>query len=351
MPSPSLADKSKFLPAVLSNAEFQRTGVLFGENPDLANDCKWVVVDPNRHKLAIWNKPHLTADFRECAKALNATVFTDGTMQHSRYEGSGITGKVKGGFGYGMAEGQKLAANLVIKSFSVGAAIGTWLSTSGAEYRAQMKRLNKAEKEVIQEAEDDADMEWFIAGPFGSVIGKDGKIPNTARRGNTIEEKLNDTSMQLGYFGRGAGTNFESYKIGKGEPVDLVEAAGGLYDPEILNGKVTPVRHFPTMWFWWGLAPVKAPQGSDPDGVKNALAVYAASPGNRAVTGLIVGLYVNDRTDKVQLLADVGVTDAVRLDGGDSVLLGHGKTVIVGETMSHHKRIWLQYGIAFFKID
>ncbi|HEV8679807.1 MAG TPA: hypothetical protein VGQ90_10565 [Stellaceae bacterium] len=350
MPGPTLADKSKFLPAVLTDAEFKRNGVLFGENPELANDCKWVVVDPNRHKLAIWTKPHVTADYRECAKALNASVFTDGTLQHSQHEGPGWTGYVKGGASYGAAEAQKLLSGAGITFGKQALRLFSWAGSSATpEQRAAA--LERWEKREREKADDEADMYWFIAGPYGSVVGKDGGIPNTARRGGTIDEKVNDKSMQPGFFGRGAGTNFESYKIGQGEPVNLVEASGGLYDPEILKGKVTPLPHASNMWFWWGLAPVKAPQGPDPDGVKNALAAYAAAPGNRAPTGLIVGLYVQDKTAKVQLLADVGVTDAVRLDGGDSVLLGHGNTLVVGETMSHHKRVWLQYGFAFFKID
>jgi hypothetical protein len=52
----------------------------------------------------------------------------------------------------------------------------------------------------------------------------------------------------------------------------------------------------------------------------------------------------------VQLLANIGVTDAVRLDGGDSVLFGYGSTALVGMGMSHHKRIWMQYGFAFFPV-
>ena len=351
MPSPSLADKAKFLPAVLRDAEFQRKGVLFGENPELANDCKWVVVDPNRHKLAVWSKPHATADFRECAKALNATVFTDGTMQHSQHEGTGAMGYLKGGASYFAAEVEKAASGAGISLEKQALRLFGWAGSS-APPQQRAAALERWEKKEREKADDSADMYWFIAGPYGSVVGKDAGVPNTARRGGTIDEKVNDASMQLGYFGRGAATNFESYRIGNGEPAGLVEAAGGLYAPEILNGKVTPLPHTSNMWFWWGLAPLKAPpQGQDTSGLKDALAAYAAAPGNRAVTGLIVGLYAKDKTDTVQLLADAGVTDAVRVDGGDSVLLGHQETLVVGEIMSRHKRIWLQYGFAFFAIN
>lgn len=104
------------------------------------------------------------------------------------------------------------------------------------------------------------------------------------------------------------------------------------------------------MWFHWGLAPLK-PEPRDEAGLKDALAAYAASPGNRPVGGLIVGVYYHDDPAKVQVLADVGVTDAVRLDGGDSVLFGYDQSVLVGTGMSHHKRTWMQFGFAFFPVQ
>jgi hypothetical protein len=33
-----------------------------------------------------------------------------------------------------------------------------------------------------------------------------------------------------------------------------------------------------------------------------------------------------------------------------SGVLGYDTTVLVGTSMSHHKRLWLQYGIAFFAV-
>jgi hypothetical protein len=61
-------------------------------------------------------------------------------------------------------------------------------------------------------------------------------------------------------------------------------------------------------------------------------------------------MYHKGKGAAVQRLADVGCSDAIKLDGGDSVLLGYDTTVLIGTSMSHHKRLWLQYGIAFFAV-
>jgi len=36
MPNPSLTAKEKFFPSILADAEFQKNGILFGEDPAIA---------------------------------------------------------------------------------------------------------------------------------------------------------------------------------------------------------------------------------------------------------------------------------------------------------------------------
>jgi len=67
----------------------------------------------------------------------------------------------------------------------------------------------------------------------------------------------------------------------------------------------------------------------------------------KPVTGLIVGLYYNSNSH-LELLTDIGVKDAVKLDGSDSVLFGHGDTVLRGAEMSAYKTVWMRWGIAFY---
>ena len=47
------------------------------------------------------------------------------------------------------------------------------------------------------------------------------------------------------------------------------------------------------------------------------------------------------------LLASVGVRDAVQVDGGDSLLLGFGRTVVVGRWMPVWKRVLQVWGVQF----
>jgi len=60
---PSLGDKQNFFVNVLRDPDFQSKGVLFGDEPSLVRCCKWVVIDPNRHKLRVWQKSSPTQDF------------------------------------------------------------------------------------------------------------------------------------------------------------------------------------------------------------------------------------------------------------------------------------------------
>ncbi|MBV8412359.1 MAG: hypothetical protein JOY64_32385, partial [Alphaproteobacteria bacterium] len=84
---PSVRDKKRFFPGVLSNRTFQADGVLFGEEEGIGRKCKWVVIDPNRHKLRIWEKPSPTHYFTTAGQALGASVFSNGPLVHARIEG------------------------------------------------------------------------------------------------------------------------------------------------------------------------------------------------------------------------------------------------------------------------
>jgi len=308
---PSLTEKLRFFPRVLRNADFQKQGVLFGEETAIAKDCKWVVIDPNRHKLEIWEKSSPTADFVTSGQALNASVFTNGPMVHARNDGNKYL----------------LGAEYFARGILYDASSGVLVRSFSDSLKTIKRNWDRAADEV------------FEGPPYGDVIG--------LRR--NINARAPQSSMHLGYFGRDSGTGFESYKIGLGDPAGLTEASGGLYSPAILNYQVTPDAHGPNQWFYWGLAPLK-PEGSEGADLRDALAAYAAAGGPKPVTGLIVGLFYHSGGGGgiVQHLADIGVRDAVKLDGGDSVLLGHDKTVLWGDGMSGYKRVWMRWGFAFY---
>jgi hypothetical protein len=84
-------------------------------------------------------------------------------------------------------------------------------------------------------------------------------------------------------------------------------------------------------------------------GLRDALAQYAKA-GNRpnAPAGLIFGLFYQ-AASQATLMVRIGVKDAVRLDGSDSVIFGHHKTLLWGDSMFQYKRISQGWGFAFHR--
>jgi hypothetical protein len=305
---PSLADKQSFFANVLRDPDFQSNGVLFGENPDLVRDCNWVVIDPNRHKLQVWQKSFPTQDFVAAGQSLKASVFTNGPMVHSRVPGNDYLA----------------AAGYVLE--------GTALDIGEAFSRSQgMPHTGK----YSQQRWDDLADDWFGGAPYGDVISNS----------NLVNVKAPPAKSVLGFFGRSSGTDFSSYKIGIGGPMGLGEGSGGLYEPAIVNYAAKPDTHGSNRWFFWGLAPIKAT--SDNSGLESAISAYQKVGTSKPVTGLIVGLLYSGN-DHVQLLVDIGIKDAVKLDGSDSVLFGHDSEILYGTDMSPYKRVWMRWGFAFY---
>jgi hypothetical protein len=66
------------------------------------------------------------------------------------------------------------------------------------------------------------------------------------------------------------------------------------------------------------------------------------------VSGLIVVVFGWENTQCIaEIMADAQVKDADRVDGNTSILLGHGKTLIVGDDMEFYKRLYNKYGYQF----
>jgi hypothetical protein len=305
---PTLSLKAGFLPAVLRDADFQRNGILFGEEQggDAPKDCRWVVIDPNRHKLEVWQKSSPTQDYVAAGQTLNASVFTNGPF--IQYKANTYLAHA----GY-YAQGAITAFGL-----------------SSAPSTDMMRRMDQGWNAAA--------LDWFGGGPVGYVIG--------SARG----VKITKPCAHLGYFGRGTGTDFASYKIGQGDPGTLAEAIGGLFAPGVTDYKIADYESKcqANQWFFWGLAPLAADDARFKEtGLADALASYSGAGSAKPVPGLLVGLYYCS-SSHAQLLVDIGVKDAVKLDGSDSVLFGHGDTVLVGDSMFDAKRVSHSWGFAFF---
>ena len=77
MPS-ILKDGALFFPNVLTNQVFQKSGILWGQEAYGIIGLHWVVIDPRRHKMYVWEKHQ--SDFVQAAYSLGASVFTNGSF-------------------------------------------------------------------------------------------------------------------------------------------------------------------------------------------------------------------------------------------------------------------------------
>ena len=118
----------------------------------------------------------------------------------------------------------------------------------------------------------------------------------------------------------------------------MTEAVGGLFRP--LTGYEPYSGDRVMRTGYWGLAPL----------VDNPIARGPAL--ERAIAegceGLVVFVAGRANTGRLAaLLASAGVRDAVQVDGGDSLLLGRGRDVVVGRLMPEWKRLLQVWGVQF----
>ena len=383
MAKPSLSEKEKFFASVLADRDFRNEGVLFGEDPALARNCKWVVVDPDRHVLSVWQKPLPTQDFVSAALQLDASVFTNGPFfnYHDFKIEAGhlqLTGRNPAisyaqylGQGYLREHGTQvldslppntnllnliqprdvqevamLGKTVLVATGKTGLNLLTdaWKAvtrvkseiTGDPPPRVTLPRLESAR---VKESWSQTGKELLAATPCGYVIGTKGSI------------MWNTSAKHLAHFGRKAGTDFASYQVGDGDPTGLSEAIGALIRA-INEYKVLPDESAINcnQYFYWGLAPLQPDAAHFKNsGLGDALTQYAKA-GNRpnAPAGLIFGLFYQ-AASQATLMVQIGVKDAVRLDGSDSVIFGHHKTLLWGDSMFQYKRISQGWGFAFHR--
>jgi hypothetical protein len=361
--NPSLALKGGFCPAVLRHPEFQKSGILWGADPELARSCQWVVIDPARFKMMVWEMAYPTQDVVSGAQSLGAAVFTNGPyFIYTPGQQDSLPEHILRGY---YKENRAIAGDLSVLMRAVGvskegasdvANIGSVgatvinISRDGLTWTARIAKklwgpsddatrmLDMADRAAPTRIETPTSMKaWQGGGPCGYVLGNNGLI------------QIKRPASHLAYFGRGQGTDFGSYSIGMGDPVGYTEAIGALQlaakdykatDVELASGS--------NQWLYWALIPLSDAGSRLPTqaGMKEALSDYAAA-GSKAPDGLIIGVYYNTNS-RIQLLIDVGARDVVRLDGSDSVIFGRGSEVLVGDTMTPSKKIAQGWGFAFY---
>jgi len=329
MPQPSLADKQSFFPNVLADSDFQKNGILIREEPDIVRNCKWVVIDPDRHELRIWEKPFRTSDFVTAGQGLGASFFANGP--YFTYASSNQSG------------GKELGA---VKYYAISGAVslGTALNNAAVDLRNMLPFVGPTSQPKIPAAVpkmvSDMTADHYLGGtPVGAVV-RQGQI------------KFNHQTPHLGYFGRGSGTGFASYVAGPGDPPSSCsEAIGGLL-PAVTKYTIPAGEQgrSSNQYLYLGLAPLQTSNARFANTTLAAgLMAYASvAKAQSAAAGLIFGLFYQS-SSHAQLMVDIGVENAVLLDGSDSTLFGHDNVVMWGDSMAHYKRIAQQFGFAFYK--
>jgi hypothetical protein len=227
--SPALRGPA-FIPSVLRHPRFARDGVLFGLERISGLPIRWVVLDPGRHSMEVWQKSE--PSLPNAARRLGATAFTNGPF--SNY-GSG---------------------------HFVGATSRLLAEAAGPIRRGTGSTWNEAKI-----------FHYQATTPLGFVVSTSSGISET---------KV--PRPRLHYIGRLKGREFEDYEIGQGDPYGYEEAIGGLF-----RG-VTDYRPFLLDRFmrvgFWGLAPFDGDPALKSAGLTSALDAYVGS--GHACDGVIV---------------------------------------------------------------
>ena len=345
-----------FMPAVVSDPDFQQNGILYGNDQGL----HWAVVDVDRRALFVWQKTWKGKDcdtYQESAKQLLVVVFSNGPMMYPPDKGMSkawqfamriglvtIEGALAGGFA-GAVAGELIAA---LVGFLIGGPAGSIFAVGGSLIGLALGA--------------GAGYEWVLGDlfcnsePYGHVIGN--------KQG--IKDDRN-TDPELYCLGR-SGKSFETYRVEHSEPSGMVEAIGGLV-PLVKNRAAmtssanlpsgAPDPHYNRYYSMlasksgmmaWALVPFVAPmQRSPQDGPlmaddwymslratsKKGVLLAIGNPGanyNSTIAGILVGL---------------GASDAVAMDGSSSVMMGApGELFFPSHGLGPDKNRIQRYGFA-----
>jgi len=266
----------------------------------------WAVVDPRRHTLDVWQK---TGDsYTDAGRELGASLFTNGPF-----------GSYPGGSRY---------------RSTVGAATAF---------------LRTGLKEALSPGPAEPALWLRCARRFYSGESPDGHVISSSR---AIVETRNSRPRLL-FFGREGGRWFEHYRIGQGDPPLEGSFVGGLFRATRDYQACPADRDDVVGNGIWGLAPL---DGADrhmiPSGIKESLEAYNDATSGQPVppcTGVIVVLCCwGQVAAAAEMLVRARVRDAVRIDGNNSLLFGHGRTVVVGERMPLRKQLLQSWGLGFW---
>ena len=312
MPEPKMrVGRSGFLPDVLRNDRFTKVGILFGEERFGLTRLRWAVIDPRRHVMFTWRKA--STSFVASARALDASLFTNGPFMDYPH----------GSFARSLRE---------FGSDTTRTVLAHRLRLRGNNHKATSPLWEKVKTAQVRHLQATA--------PLGFVIG---------RRERISETRVSRPRLQ--WFGRGPGIGFHSYRIGRGDPVGVDEAVGGLFCA-VRDYLPDTVDQFARVGYW-ALAPLSGDRALECSGVQEAADEYDSRCGwTEEETGRCVGLVLlitgwSSTQRLAELMCEIRVKDAVQFDGGDSLMLGAQGSLMIGSGMSPWKRSLQCWGIQF----
>jgi hypothetical protein len=292
------SNRAAFFPTVLRNDLFRRDGILFGFEFVRHLPVHWAVVDPGRHAMYVWQKVHRS--YPRSALDLGASLFTNGPFTNY-------------GDGDLVRSTTSFVADLLPLLYRRGG------NPSGPGFGSHVREMS---------------IRHFQApAPLGFVLGsREGIHETTISRPNIF------------YFGR-RGFEFDDYRINRGDPSDESEAIGGLFGG-VRDYEPYTVNHLNRVGYW-----CLAPLTDDPllvrQGVGPALSSYETATGVPC-RGLLMAVAGWANTQCLShLLSAIRVRDAAQIDGGDSLLMGSGRTLRQGALMPEWKRLLQRWGVEF----
>jgi hypothetical protein len=319
MPGPNLTRGAAFFPNVLKDAKFIKDGILFGTEPAIQRGCHWVVIDPNRHQMRMYERtgfPSESNDIRISMQGMNTTAFSGGP-HYIHAGGNSTLQKIKSQGMYYLGKALPYGGNIIGGEYLQKKALADFLSVPEGVIRgSRVKNVEAPEAIANYRAE------------------YRGRAPN------------NNCNY---YFGRnGSDASYQSYEIGgPGDPPARLTEAFGRLPIAVDNYKNVDYLTDNNRRFLWCLAPLNLSAKADP-AVKAAVASYVKSAvRSKPPKGLILGIWYQG-TSQAGMLAAAGVQWAVHLDGSDSAFLGYGSMLLAGKNPGTHKVVACRYGVAFY---
>jgi len=272
----------------LDQPGFRSAGVAEGGEGSFA----WVLVDPERHPLVVWERARRRS-YAGTAQGLEAAAFTNGPYV-GRLGRAAVAARLSACVAAGALGGRRRRALGAL----AGLGLGWWLTLTGWEPCG----LVRSEANGIDDRRD-----WRGEGATHGWIGRSGE-------------------------------GFDSYAVGlDNPPAGLREAMGGLI-PLIVGGEV--------------LGADPADPNYHPDyarsRTKKQLVTWCLLPTPDTQSGgALLVVATRDRDASAELathLIDLGVTGAVATDSSGCAMLGSGRRFVLGPPHLHRQTIQ-QYGL------